>query len=92
MSVAFWSIKVTTSAPQEIQPPEGYVLNLQSAALEIKDGSDTTGAYLSLKAESVDIEGKSFESVLGTLRPVTADQISIGSQIFLFFLCYFFPQ
>lgn len=33
MSVAFWSIELKSSKPAEVQPPEGYVLNVSQCAL-----------------------------------------------------------
>ncbi len=73
MSVAFWSVTVTNKTPVEVQPPEGFVLNLQQAALV----GAAKGAAV-LKVSTVAIEGDAIEAVIGTLRPVTADQINFS--------------
>ena len=77
MSIAFWSIKLEAGKPQEVAIPEGYVLNVQSAALEII--KDTPNTALVLKVITKDIQDNTLESVIGTLRPLTADQISLGA-------------
>ena len=51
MSVAFWSVDVTSKKAVEVQPPEGYVLNLQLAALS--SGKEKTV----VKASTLAIEG-----------------------------------
>ena len=48
--IAFWNAKVTAGKSVEVQPPEGYVLNLQQAALAGED--KTSRAYLG-KSESL---------------------------------------
>ena len=57
----------------DVQPPDGYVLNLQQAALVDCDAKSS----LVLKAQSVSIEGEKMVAVLGTLRPITSDQFSM---------------
>ena len=74
MSVAFWSAVVKVGKSCEVQPPDGYVLNLQQAALV---DHEAKGSVV-LKAHSVSIEGDKIEAVLGTLRPSTCDQFSMG--------------
>lgn len=74
MSVAFWSAVVKVGKPVEVQPPEGYVLNLQQAALVDHDAK----GFMVIKAHSVSIEGNKIDAVLGTLRPITSDQFSMG--------------
>ena len=64
MSVAFWSTELKKGgAPSEVQPPEGYVLNVQNAAII---GSD--GKALNLFAKTQDIEGNEMDVLLTTLR------------------------
>lgn len=79
MSVAFWSAVIKVGKPCDVQPPDGYVLNLQQAALV---DHEAKGSVV-LKAHSVSIEGDNIEAVLGTLRPITADQFSMGNHISL---------
>jgi len=38
MSIAFWSVELKKGKPAEVQPPEGYVLNLQNAAVTGGEG------------------------------------------------------
>ena len=52
MSVAFWSAEVSKGKPVEVQPPEGYVLNLQQAAIT----SDKDNASAIVKAKTTAIE------------------------------------
>ena len=73
MSVAFWSAVVKVGKSCDVQPPDGYVLNLQQAALV-----DAKSALV-LKAHSISIEGEKMEAVLGTLRPIQTDQFSMGN-------------
>lgn len=85
MSVAFWSAVVKVGKSVEVQPPDGYVLNLQQAALVDHDAKGS----MVVKAHSVSIEGDKIEAVLGTLRSITQDQFSMGkfpSIVFHFFL------
>lgn len=75
MSIAFWSIVLKSGdKPKEIQPPEGYVLNLQLAALT-KAGKNSVKT---IKITTESIEGEEMEAVIGTLRAVTSDQIQLG--------------
>ena len=74
MSLAFWSIQITHDKPVEVQPPEGYVLNIQQAAI---DGGDSKSALV-IKAETLSIEDEKIVAVIGTLRPGTVDQINLG--------------
>lgn len=76
MSLAFWSVKITSEKAVEVQPPEGYVLNIQQAAYE---GSDKGPIFV--KCETTDIEDVKVEALIGTLRPGTIDQISLGTNI-----------
>jgi len=39
MSIAFWSVELKKGKPVEVQPPEGYVLNLQNAAVTGGEGT-----------------------------------------------------
>lgn len=70
MSVAFWSTKVTSGKPAQVQPPEGYVLNVQQAS--VVNGSEKA-SYL-VHVETLAIEGDKLEAVIGTLRPGKTDQ------------------
>jgi hypothetical protein len=81
MSLAFWSIAVTSEKPVEVQPPEGYVLNIQQAALE--NGKNNEAVLL--KAETVSIEDEVLAPILGTLRSGAVDQISLGRRYFKHF-------
>lgn len=74
MSLAFWAIQVTNEKPVEVQPPEGYVLNIQQVAIE---GGVEKSAVV-VKAETVSIEDEELICVIGTLRPTVTDQISLG--------------
>lgn len=75
MSLAFWSVKVTSEKPVEVQPPEGYVLNIQCAAYE---GPSSDKGIVLLKVETIDIEDVKIDALIATLRPGTVDQISLG--------------
>ena len=76
MSLAFWSVPVTSEKPVEVQPPEGYVLNIQQAAAEGGDKGTVV-----IKAKTLSIEDEEINAVVGTLRPGTVDQISLGKVI-----------
>lgn len=71
MSVAFWSCKLAKGKPQEVQPPEGYVLNVQQAAL-------TGEGKAIVKLKTVSIEGDEMEAVVGTLKSGSCDQIALS--------------
>jgi len=75
MSLAFWTIKISNGKPAEVQPPEGYVLNIQQAAFE---GSLTDKTPIVIHAQTDDIEDNKISAVIGTLRPGTVDQIALG--------------
>ena len=60
----------------EVQRPGGYCLNLQQAALST-ESADSKGSML-LKVPTIAIEGDKIVSILGTLRPVTMEQFSLG--------------
>ncbi len=53
MSVAFWSVELSKGKPIEVQPPEGYVLNVQQAAIDAKD--DTAVATVKAKTTSIEL-------------------------------------
>ena len=72
MSVAFWSVDVTSKKAVEVQPPEGYVLNLQLAALS--SGKEKTV----VKASTLAIEGDEITATLCTLKPNTCDQFTLA--------------
>lgn len=72
MSVAFWSAVVSKGKPVEVQPPEGFVLNLQQAAVVNGKGSNV------LKVSTIAIEGEKIDAVIGTLRTGTTDQIILS--------------
>jgi hypothetical protein len=71
MSVAFWSVKLTNGKAVEVQPPEGYVLNVQQAALS---GEGTAV----IKVHTTSVEGDKLESVIGTLRSKGNDQFPLN--------------
>lgn len=73
MSVAFWSIELKVGKPVVVQPPEGYVLNVQLAAL-----SGESGAASVVRVETLAIEGETLNSVLCTLRPKATEQCNIN--------------
>ena len=72
MSVAFWSIKLTPGKPVDVQPPEGYVLNMQQAALV----GAKAGVSATVSVETLAIEGEKLEAVVGTLRAEKTDQFT----------------
>jgi cell division septation protein DedD len=74
MSVAFWSIELKVGKPVVVQPPEGYVLNVQLAALS----GEGTGSGSVVRVETLAIEGETLNSVLCTLRPKTAEQCNVN--------------
>ena len=77
MSVAFWSVDIKKGKPQEVQPPEGYVLNVQQAAL-VGDGP------VIVRAKSTSIEGDVLNPVLCTLKsqfPQTNLQLVFGFDV-----------
>ena len=75
MSVAFWSVAIEQGKSVDVQPPEGYVLNLQTAALDIT--KDTKNPAV-VKVATESIEGDAIEAILGTLKHGSAEQISLG--------------
>lgn len=72
MSIAFWSIKIVGNKPVEVQPPEGYVVNVQQAALA--NGKDKTSYVVSV--DTLAIEGEKLSAVIGTLRTTTVEQFN----------------
>jgi hypothetical protein len=77
MSIAFWSQKLTKGKPIEVQAPEGYVLNIQQAALGEDCGDNSKHSFV-LHAKTVSIDGDDIDAVIGTLRPITCDQTNIS--------------
>lgn len=73
MSVAFWSVQLKAGKEVEVQPPEGYVLNLQLAALQ---GENEKCAVI--KADTFAIEGDKLQAVICTLRSKTTDQCTLN--------------
>eukprot|EP01038_Epipyxis_sp_PR26KG_P007165 gene7165-9768_t len=71
MSVAFWSTPLKTTEPVEIQPPEGYVLNITQAAL-------TGKGSLVIKVSTISIEGDELVTVIGTLREQKSEQFPLS--------------
>ena len=63
MSVAFWSIKLSGGCAVEVQPPEGYVLNLQQAALSGE-------GVAVIQVQTVSVEGGKIDSVMPLFVPV----------------------
>ena len=76
MSIAFWSATVKVGTPLEVQPPEGYVLNLQQAALVCEN--DNAKGSMQVICHTTAIEGDALTSVLGTLRPNSQDQFAMA--------------
>ena len=74
MSIAFWSREVKAGSEIEASVPEGYVLNLQNAALNPEENKD--GTYLVVKIKTLDIEGDDISATIGTLRPKLNEQIN----------------
>ena len=74
MSLAFWSQEIKKGKPVEVQPPEGYVLNVQLAAIA---SSPTDMVVGQIKAKTTNIEGEVVNAVLCTLRSKTCDQASL---------------
>jgi hypothetical protein len=75
MSILFWSAKLVPGKPVSVEVPEGYVLNLNQAALAA--GGKEKSAFI-VKVDTIAIEGDKLESVLCTLRPVTKEQFAIN--------------
>jgi hypothetical protein len=82
MSVAFWSCELKKGSPAVVSPPEGYVLNLQQAAIIADDNCDAVHVF----CKTEDIEGSEKETLLCTLRPKKTGNIirSLGSLHFEF--------
>lgn len=78
MSVAFWSVTIENGKSAVVQPPEGYVLNLIGAALDVSKSDKDS--HVVLKASTESIEGERLNAVLATLRPKTADQVALGGR------------
>jgi hypothetical protein len=72
MSVAYWSVKLTDK-PVQVQPPEGYVLNITQAALV--NGKE--GQFVTINVDTLAIEGDKLESVIGTLRAGKTEQFQL---------------
>merc|ERR1719498_877495 len=72
MSVAFWSVDVTSKKAVEVQPPEGYVLNLQLAALS--SGKDRAV----VKASTLAVEGDELTATLCTLKANACEQFTLA--------------
>jgi len=75
MSVAFWSVQIKSGTEVEVQPPEGYVLNVQQAALESEKGSKGA-AYL--RVTTTNIAGDEQTSLLCTLRDDRVEQCPLN--------------
>jgi hypothetical protein len=71
MSIAFWSIKLTKGKTEEVQPPEGYVLNLQQAAISGK-------GHGAVKVTTVSVEGDKLEALICTLRTEKTEQVNMN--------------
>lgn len=71
MSVAFWSCKLSGGKAVEVQPPEGYVLNVQQAAI-------TGEGHAVIKVKTVSVEGDKIDAVIATLRAKTTDQVNLS--------------
>jgi hypothetical protein len=84
MAVAFWSVPVSVGKPVEVQPPEGFVINLQQAALDTTDMKD--GTSFCLKASTLGIESEEMEAILGTLRCGKTDQMNLGEYFNLVYI------
>ena len=78
MSIAFWSSIIKPGTDVEVQPPEGYVLNLQQAALVVDGESASAKGSMQLKVQTIAIDGEEIKSVLGTLRANAVDQFSMA--------------
>lgn len=74
MSVAFWSAEVKVGKPVTLTPPEGFVLNVQQAAVAGEGGKGP----VVVRIETESIEGDKIEAVIGTLRPGQVDQFSVS--------------
>jgi hypothetical protein len=73
MSVAFWSAEIKTTTPVEVQPPEGYVLNVTLAALT----GNGKGAQI-IKVKTSSIDGEDVEAAIGTLRFNQTEQMNFA--------------
>ena len=74
MSIAFFGIELKKGKPSEVQPPEGYVLNLQNAAVNSSDNS----ASVRIFAKTRSIEDEDLTILLATLRPNMIDQCQLS--------------
>ena len=74
MSLAFWSTEIKKGKPAEVQPPEGYVLNVQLAAIASSPDKEVVGQ---IKAKTTNIDGEVITAVLCTLRSKLCDQTSL---------------
>ena len=59
----------------EVQPPEGYVLNLQNAAVVAKENDK---AVVQIYAKCLDINGEEVSALMATLRPGQTDQCQLS--------------
>jgi hypothetical protein len=74
MSVAFWSTKLVAGKTANVQPPEGYVLNVTQVCLS---NGKTDQAY-AVHVDTQAIEGDKLESVIGILRGGKTEQFSMN--------------
>lgn len=78
MAVAFWSIALKSKdKPVDVQPPDGYVLNVQQIALaDCKNDNESNSMVVKIK--TVSVEGEDLNSVLATLRPRKVEQVPLN--------------
>lgn len=76
MSVAFWSEEVVSGKEVEVQPPEGYVLNVCQIALQTKHSSGKSG--YGLYASTYAITGTPLKTLVATLRPQTCENVQVS--------------
>lgn len=74
MSVAFWTCELKAGKPFDFQPPEGYVLNVQQAAL-VADNKECLRVFV--ETDSI-FDGNKVKSCLCTLRGEATEQCSVA--------------
>ena len=72
MMVCFWGAQVMESKSVHVQPPEGFVLNVQLATLDA-----TMGDRYVLKVSTRSIDGEPIRTIVCSLRPKTVENVKL---------------
>jgi hypothetical protein len=92
MSVAFWSETLHGADRVDVRPQPGYLLSLTQAAMVVtEDIQVPANTFVSVRAETVDIQGNRLQSVLGTLRPINNEQMSMSKYAIISIMIIMFP-